>query len=81
MDCVFCNDVRQQNLKQRILEGRSLEETSHAGKPRDRREDEVWMDAGNLLGTEKRRSAASRGLQEENGGAMASKLVDGPEEE
>jgi len=36
-------------ISQRILEGRSLAEMRHAGKPRDRWEEEVWMDAGNLL--------------------------------
>lgn len=68
-------------ISQRILERRSLEETRHACKPRDRWEEEVRMMS---VTCSVRKNGAQRpavGLQEENGGAMASKLVDGPEEE
>ena len=46
--CVFCK-MFDNRISQRNQEGRSLEETRHAGKPRDRWEEEVWMDAGNFL--------------------------------
>jgi hypothetical protein len=39
------------------------------------------MDVGNLLNTENGPQQQAVGLKEENGGAMASKLVEGPEEE
>ena len=80
MDCVFCKDVRQQ-ISQRILEGKSLEETRPASKPRNRLEEEVRMDTDKLLNTKNWCPAASRRITEENRGPMACKLVDGPEEE
>jgi hypothetical protein len=68
-------------ISQRILERNSLEETRHAGKPTKGGERKCgWMPViCSVWKNGAQRQAV--GLLEENGGAMASKLVDRPEEE